>query len=63
MTTFDNREQAFESKFAHDEELDFKAKARRNRQLGLWAGELMGLEGDHLEQYAVGQACDGGVGD
>jgi len=52
MTTFDDREQAFENKFAHDEELEFKAVARRNRMLGLWAAGLMGLEGDHLEDYA-----------
>ena len=52
MTTFDDREQAFENKFAHDQELEFKATARRNRLLGLWAGGLMGLEGEHLEQYA-----------
>ena len=52
MTTFDDREQAFENKFAHDEELEFKAVARRNRVLGLWAAGLMGLEGDHLEDYA-----------
>jgi hypothetical protein len=53
MTTFDDREQAFENKFAHDEQLEFKAAARRNRMLGLWAAGLMGLEGDHLEQYAA----------
>ena len=52
MTTFDDREQGFENKFAHDEELEFKAVARRNRMLGLWAAGLMGLEGDHLEDYA-----------
>ena len=52
MTTFDDRETAFESKFAHDQELEFKATARRNRMLGLWAGGLMGLEGDPLEQSA-----------
>ena len=52
MTTFDDREQAFENQFAHDEELEFKAVARRNRMLGLWAAGLMGLEGDHLEDYA-----------
>ena len=52
MTTFDDRETAFESKFARDQELEFKATARRNRMLGLWAAGLMGLEGDHLEQYA-----------
>lgn len=52
MTTFDDREQGFENKFAHDEELEFKAVARRNCMLGLWAAGLMGLEGDHLEDYA-----------
>jgi hypothetical protein len=52
MTTFDDREQAFENKFAHDQELEFKATARRNRMLGLWAAGLMGLEGAHLEDYA-----------
>ena len=39
MTTFDKREEGFEKKFAHDEELQFKAKARRNKLLGLWAAE------------------------
>jgi hypothetical protein len=52
MTTFDDREKAFENKFAHDEELEFKAAARRNRMLGVWAAGLMGLEGDHVEEYA-----------
>ncbi len=52
MTTFNDREQGFESKFAHDQEMDFKALARRNRQLGIWAGGLMGLEGEHLSDYA-----------
>ncbi len=52
MTTFDEREQGYESKFAHDQEMDFKALARRNRALGAWAGGLMGLEGAHLEDYA-----------
>ena len=52
MTTFDDREQGFENKFAHDKELEFKAVAGRNRMLGLWAAGLMGLEGDHLEDYA-----------
>ena len=52
MTTFDEREQAFENKFAHDQELEFKATARRNRLLGLWAGGLMGLVDPHLEDYA-----------
>jgi hypothetical protein len=52
VTTFDDREKGFESKFAFDQELEFKAIARRNRLMGRWAGELMGLEGDHLEEYA-----------
>ncbi|HUO21150.1 MAG TPA: DUF1476 domain-containing protein [Caulobacteraceae bacterium] len=52
MTTFDDRELGFESKFAHDQDMDFKAQARRNRQLGLWAAGLMGLEGDHRDDYA-----------
>jgi len=53
MTTFDDREQGFERKFEHDEALEFKAKSRSNRLLGLWAGELMGLEEKHLEDYAA----------
>ncbi len=52
MTQFDNREKAFESKFAHDEELNFKAGARRNKLLGLWAAELMGISGDDADAYA-----------
>ncbi len=52
MTTFDEREQGFEAKFAHDQELEFKTSARRNRLLGLWAGELMGLGTQNLEDYA-----------
>ena len=43
MTTFDNRKNGFEKKFAHDEELQFKATARRNKLLGLWAAEKLGL--------------------
>ncbi|PIB93310.1 DUF1476 domain-containing protein [Caulobacter sp. FWC2] len=50
MTTFDDREQAFENKFAHDQELEFKATARRNRLLGEWAAGLMGLA--TVEDYA-----------
>jgi hypothetical protein len=53
MTTFNEREAGFEGKFAHDEALEFKATSRRNRLLGLWAGGLMGLEGQHLEDYAA----------
>ena len=46
MTTFDRREDAFEKKFAHDAELQFKAEARRNKLLGLWAAALLGKAGD-----------------
>ncbi len=53
MTTFDDRESAFENKFAHDEQMAFKAEARRNKLLGLWAAELMGKSGDEAQTYAV----------
>jgi len=52
MTTFDRRKEGFESKFAHDEELRFKATARRNKLLGLWAAEKMGLQGPEADAYA-----------
>ena len=52
MTTFDKREEGFEKKFAMDEELQFKAAARRNKLLGLWAAEKLGLSGDEAEAYA-----------
>jgi hypothetical protein len=52
MTTFDKREEGFEKKFAHDEELRFKAMARRNKLLGLWAAEKLGLSGPEAESYA-----------
>jgi hypothetical protein len=52
MTTFDKREEGFEKKFAHDEELKFKATARRNKLLGLWAAEKLGLAGPEAEAYA-----------
>jgi hypothetical protein len=52
MTTFDKREEAFEKKFAIDEELKFKAEARRNRLLGLWAAEKLGITGDAALAYA-----------
>jgi hypothetical protein len=52
MTTFDKREEAFEKKFALDEEQKFKALARRNRLLGLWAAEQLGLSGDAASTYA-----------
>jgi len=51
-TTFDKREEGFEKKFAHDEELKFKAGARRNKLLGMWAAEKMGLSGAQAEAYA-----------
>ena len=52
MSTFDDRENAFENKFAHDAEMQFKADARRNKLLGLWAAELMGKTGDDAAEYA-----------
>ncbi|MBK6467359.1 MAG: DUF1476 domain-containing protein [Rhodobacter sp.] len=53
MTTFDDRENAFESKFAHDSEMQFKAEARRNKLLGLWAADLMGKSGEAAADYAI----------
>jgi hypothetical protein len=52
MTTFDKREEGFEQKYAHEEELRFKATARRNKMLGLWAAEKLGLNGEAAENYA-----------
>ncbi|MFL5102203.1 MAG: DUF1476 domain-containing protein [Xanthobacteraceae bacterium] len=52
MSEFDKREEGFEKKFAHDEELRFKAMARRNRLLGLWAAEKLGLSGPEAAAYA-----------
>jgi hypothetical protein len=52
MSSFEDRENAFESKFAHDAEMQFKAEARRNKLLGLWAAELMGKSGEAAEDYA-----------
>jgi hypothetical protein len=52
MTTFDKREEGFEKQFAHDEELRFKATARRNKLLGLWAAEKLGLKSAEAESYA-----------
>jgi hypothetical protein len=52
MTTFDKREEGFEKKFAIDEELRFKANARRNKFLGLWAAQKLGLSGAEAEAYA-----------
>jgi hypothetical protein len=52
MTTFDKREEGFEKRFALDEELKFKANARRNKLLGLWAAGKLGLTGAAAESYA-----------
>lgn len=52
MTTFDDREKAFEDKFAHDADLVFKARARRNRLFGEWLAGEMGLSGDAVKEYA-----------
>lgn len=53
MTTFDDRETAFESKYALDQEQEFKATARRNKLLGLWAADKMGLSSESADQYAA----------
>jgi hypothetical protein len=64
MTTFDKREEAFEKKFALDEESKFKAEARRNRLLGLWVAEKLGMSGDAAVAYAreavAGAFAEGG---
>jgi hypothetical protein len=52
MTTFDKREEGFEKKFALDEEQKFKAEARRNKLLGMWAAEKLGITGDAIAAYA-----------
>ncbi|MFG1349756.1 DUF1476 domain-containing protein [Xanthobacter autotrophicus] len=52
MTTFDKREEGFEKRFALDEEARFKAVARRNKKLGLWAAQVLGLSGEAAEAYA-----------
>lgn len=52
MSGFDEREKGFERKFVHDSELEFKAMARRNKLLGLWAAEKMGLDGTDADAYA-----------
>ena len=54
MTTFDNRENAFENKFAHDADLHFKVTARRNKLVGLWAAELMGLTPEEADAATEG---------
>lgn len=53
MTTFDDRERAYETKFAHDADLRFRAEARRNRLLGEWAASLLGKTGDEARAYAM----------
>ena len=52
MTTFKDREKAFENKYKHDQELQFKVEVRRNKLLGLWVAELLGLAGADAEAYA-----------
>ena len=52
MTTFDDREKGFEAKYALDQEQEFKAVARRNKSLGLWAADKMGLSPESADQYA-----------
>jgi len=52
MSTFNDREDAFEAKYAHDQKLRFKALARRNKALGLWAAEKLGLAGAEADAYA-----------
>jgi hypothetical protein len=52
MSGIDDRESGFENKFAHDQELDFKANARRNKLLGLWVAELLGMDGEAATAYA-----------
>jgi hypothetical protein len=68
MTTFDEREKSYERKFQHDQELAFKAKARRNKLFGLWVAERLGLAEDAAETYArelvagdFGKAGDGAI--
>ncbi|MEE2862275.1 MULTISPECIES: DUF1476 domain-containing protein [Paracoccus] len=53
MSTFDDRERAYEAKFAHDADLRFKAEARRNRLLGEWAAGMLGKTGDEARSYAI----------
>ena len=53
MTTFDDRDNAFEAKFAHDTDMQFRAEARRNKLTGLWAAGLLGKSGDEAAEYAM----------
>ena len=52
MTTFNNREKAFEDKYKHDQDLQFKVEVRRNKLLGLWVAELLGMSGADADAYA-----------
>jgi hypothetical protein len=60
MSTFDDREKAFENKFAHDENLQFLCRARRNKLLGRWAAAEMGLTGTAADDY-VASVCKAGL--
>ena len=51
MSTFDEREKSFEKKFAHDEELQFKVSARRNKYIGQWASQILGYNADQEKEY------------
>jgi hypothetical protein len=53
MTTFDDRKKGFENKFAHDQEMQFRAHARTNKMLGLWAASLLGKTGEEANAYAM----------
>jgi len=53
MTTFEDREKAFEAKYAHDADMQFRAEARRNKLLGLWAADLLGKTGQDAADYAM----------
>ncbi|HEY0422692.1 MAG TPA: DUF1476 domain-containing protein [Rhodopila sp.] len=63
MTTFDKREEGYENKFAHDEELRFRAQARRNKLLGLWVAEQLGFSADMAADYARTVVAAGTAGD
>lgn len=54
MSTFDDRERGFENKFAHDQEMQFRAQARRNKLLGLWVAEVLGKSAEDAAEYAKG---------
>jgi len=63
MTTFDKREEGFENQFAHNEDLRFRAQARRNKLLGLWVAEQLGLPADAAVDYARTVVAAGTAGD